>query len=107
VAFTLINKVLDDFSLKFPSTAWNTLTVAQSQAGFPELKELLVKYQDPHSADSLMKVQKELDETKIILVRGGHSPGFSLFGIMFSPLFVKYTNLVWSNWFYFSVIYPA
>jgi synaptobrevin family protein YKT6 len=26
-----------------------------------------VKYQDPQQADSIMKIQKELDETKIVL----------------------------------------
>lgn len=33
----------------------------------PELSEYLVKYQDPQQADSIMKIQKELDETKIVL----------------------------------------
>lgn len=33
----------------------------------PELKEYLSKYQDPQQADSIMKIQKELDETKIVL----------------------------------------
>lgn len=30
----------------------------------------LTKYQDPKQADTIMKVQKELDETKIVLVSG-------------------------------------
>lgn len=34
---------------------------------FPPLKEYIVKYQDPQQADSIMKIQKELDETKIVL----------------------------------------
>lgn len=34
---------------------------------FPELKDYIVKYQDPQQADSIMKIQKELDETKIVL----------------------------------------
>lgn len=34
---------------------------------FPELKDYIVKYQDPQAADSIMKIQKELDETKIVL----------------------------------------
>ena len=34
---------------------------------FPELKALMTKFQNPSEADSIMKVQKELDETKIIL----------------------------------------
>ena len=33
----------------------------------PELKDYLAKYQDPQQADSIMKIQKELDETKIVL----------------------------------------
>ena len=33
----------------------------------PELKEYLTKYQDPHQADSILRIQKELDETKIVL----------------------------------------
>ncbi|KAJ5219585.1 Synaptobrevin [Penicillium chermesinum] len=31
------------------------------------LKEYIVKYQDPQQADSIMKIQQELDETKIVL----------------------------------------
>ncbi|KAJ5499462.1 Synaptobrevin [Penicillium expansum] len=31
------------------------------------LKEYIVKYQDPGQADSIMKIQQELDETKIVL----------------------------------------
>ena len=40
-----------------------------SSAGvdFPALKEYIQKYQDPAAADSIMKIQKELDETKIVL----------------------------------------
>ena len=34
---------------------------------FPQLKEYIVKYQDPAQADSIMKIQRELDETKITL----------------------------------------
>lgn len=32
-----------------------------------ELKDYIIKYQDPQQADSIMKIQKELDETKIVL----------------------------------------
>ena len=34
---------------------------------FPPLKEYITKYQDPQQADSILKIQKELDETKIVL----------------------------------------
>ncbi|KAL7753368.1 palmitoyltransferase [Sorochytrium milnesiophthora] len=67
VAFSLLNKVLDDFTQKFPKAEWTQLTAATSQSRFPELQATLTKFQDPHSADSLLKVQRELDETKIIL----------------------------------------
>ena len=40
---------------------------ATSALDFPPLKEYIVKYQDPQQADSIMKIQKELDETKIVL----------------------------------------
>lgn len=33
----------------------------------PELKAYLDKYQDPQQADSIMKIQQQLDETKIVL----------------------------------------
>jgi synaptobrevin family protein YKT6 len=32
------------------------------------LGDYIIKYQDPKQADTIMKVQQELDETKIILV---------------------------------------
>ena len=35
---------------------------------FGELADYLQKYQDPKQADSMTKIQSELDETKIILV---------------------------------------
>lgn len=33
----------------------------------PELDAYLKKYQDPRQADTIMRVQQELDETKIVL----------------------------------------
>lgn len=35
---------------------------------YGELADYLQKYQDPKQADSMTKIQSELDETKIILV---------------------------------------
>ena len=34
---------------------------------FPDIKIYVEKYQDPRQADAIMRVQQELDETKIIL----------------------------------------
>ena len=33
----------------------------------PFLNECIQKYQDPRQADSILKIQQELDETKIVL----------------------------------------
>jgi synaptobrevin family protein YKT6 len=61
VAYSLLNKILEEFTLRVPNSM-RTPPVA-----FPLLREYLDKYQDPHQADSLLKVQAELDETKIVL----------------------------------------
>ena len=55
VVFTLMNKLLDSFIDNGPDTV------------FCELQEYIIKYQNPVEADSLMKINKELDETKEIL----------------------------------------
>ena len=64
-AFSLLTKLLDDFIAKVPQASFNTPTAIS----FPEVNTYLEKYQDPGQADAIMKVQHELDETKIILVR--------------------------------------
>ena len=66
MAFALINRVLEEFVAAFPRDIWLTTS---SQLQFLQLKEMLIKYQNPHEADPIMRVQRELDETKIILVR--------------------------------------
>ncbi|KAJ6617246.1 Longin-like domain-containing protein [Mycena sp. CBHHK59/15] len=62
-AFSLLAKVLDDFTAKVPQASWDN-PVAIS---FPELATYISKYQDPRQADTIMRVQQELDETKIVL----------------------------------------
>ena len=66
VAHQLLSRILDDFLTKHPVSSFRTLTTKNSVV-FPELKEYITKYQDPQNADSLMKIQKELDETKVVL----------------------------------------
>ena len=64
-AFSLLTKVLDDFTAKVPQTTFaNPGAIA-----FAEINTYLQKYQDPRQADAIMRVQQELDETKIVLVR--------------------------------------
>lgn len=63
VAHQLLSKIMDEFLSAHPKSSWaNGQTVVMT-----ELKEYLEKYQDPAQADSIMKIQRELDETKIVL----------------------------------------
>lgn len=55
---------MEEFLRENPRTKWATGTPA---IPFPQLDDWLVKYQDPKQADSIMKIQQELDETKIVL----------------------------------------
>lgn len=64
-AHQLLSKILDEFLSKYPRTVFSTSAPGSLQ--FPQLKEYLTKYQDPKEADQIMKIQKELDETKITL----------------------------------------
>ncbi len=65
VAHQLLSKIVDEFLARYPRTAF--AAAAPPALPFPPLKEYIVKYQDPQQADSIMKIQKELDETKIVL----------------------------------------
>ncbi|KAF2025970.1 synaptobrevin-like protein ykt6 [Setomelanomma holmii] len=67
VAHQVLSKVVDEFVSKYPRTAYASATKDSVQLSMPELKEYITKYQDPQQADSIMKIQKELDETKIVL----------------------------------------
>eukprot|EP01023_Acetabularia_acetabulum_P027680 TRINITY_DN2620_c0_g1_i1.p2 TRINITY_DN2620_c0_g1~~TRINITY_DN2620_c0_g1_i1.p2 ORF type:complete len:201 (-),score=31.99 TRINITY_DN2620_c0_g1_i1:300-902(-) len=65
-AFGIIGKVLDDFEVQNASGDWKRITqddpIAQQM-----VEQALLKYQDPTQADQLLKIQKDLDETKVIL----------------------------------------
>lgn len=64
-AFSVINKVLDEYQQVF-GNSWQSVQADNSEA-WPFLNQALTKYQDPTEADKLLKIQKELDETKHIL----------------------------------------
>lgn len=63
-AFSLLTKLLDDFTAKVPQSAFGN----PGSISFPEIQTYIQKYQDPRQADTIMRVQQELDETKIVLV---------------------------------------
>ena len=56
--------MLDDFTAKIPQSSFSN----PAAISFPEINNYLQKYQDPRQADAIMRVQQELDETKIVLV---------------------------------------
>lgn len=65
VAFTFINKLLEQFATEVSSATWPSLP--EDGAKFPTVNEYLAKYQDPKNADAMMRLQADLDETKIIM----------------------------------------
>ena len=80
VAFGLLNKITDEFQESFPKERYEKDVIKARSSGsssgssykemeWPALGTYLAKYQDPKQADTIMRVQQELDETKIVLVR--------------------------------------
>ncbi|KAG7476866.1 hypothetical protein MATL_G00087330 [Megalops atlanticus] len=65
VCFTLLDKVLEEFSRQVSSIDWPSGSPATIQ--YTALDSYLAKYQNPREADAMSKVQAELDETKIVL----------------------------------------
>jgi hypothetical protein len=63
-AFSLLTKLLDEFTAKVPQSSFNN----SAAISFPDITTYVQKYQDPRQADTIMRVQQELDETKIVLV---------------------------------------
>ncbi|KAJ0976546.1 hypothetical protein J5N97_012049 [Dioscorea zingiberensis] len=64
-AFSLLNTVLDEYQKAF-GESWRAVQTDSTQP-WPYLNEALAKFQDPAEADKLLKIQRDLDETKIIL----------------------------------------
>ncbi|KAF8841486.1 snare protein YKT6 [Paxillus ammoniavirescens] len=62
-AFSLLTKILDEFTAKVPQSSFSN----PSAISFPDIQTFITKYQDPRQADTIMRVQQELDETKIVL----------------------------------------
>ncbi|XP_078285094.1 synaptobrevin homolog YKT6 isoform X1 [Rhinoraja longicauda] len=65
VCFTLLDKVLDDFSKQVETIDWPSGNPNTIQ--YTGLDAQLARYQNPREADPMSKVQAELDETKVIL----------------------------------------
>eukprot|EP01027_Heterolobosea_sp_BB2_P010654 GEZU01015614.1.p1 GENE.GEZU01015614.1~~GEZU01015614.1.p1 ORF type:complete len:205 (+),score=63.81 GEZU01015614.1:95-709(+) len=67
VAFSLCSKVLQDFTDKYSGRWEDDKYNTDYSLPYPDLEPMLQKYQNPSEADSIMKIQKELDETKTIM----------------------------------------
>jgi|TARA_R110002003_G_scaffold55_5_gene4997 hypothetical protein len=63
----LCRKIAYDFKVKYPPSAWASATKDTPLLSMPEFPELIKKYQNPEEADNIVKIQKELDETKTVL----------------------------------------
>lgn len=63
VAHGLLSKMIDEFTSAHPRSQYMGTNVGQ--LAYPQLKEYIVKYQNPEEADSIMKIQQELDATKV------------------------------------------
>lgn len=61
-AHAVLSKVVDEFIAQFP-----TPSSRKAPVSFPALKGHLTTAQDPAQASSIVAIQKELDETKIVL----------------------------------------
>jgi len=56
--------MLDEFTAEVPQSSFGN----PASISFPKIQTYIQKYQDPRQADTIMRVQQELDETKIVLV---------------------------------------
>jgi len=63
VAHQILSRLVDEFLSEHPIASFQD----GCEISWPKLKDYLTKYQDPQNADSIMKIQKELDETKILM----------------------------------------
>lgn len=64
VAFTLLTKLFEDFTAFKPD--WKQETRNEATV-WPQLERDIARYQDPSQADQIMRIQKNLDETRDVL----------------------------------------
>ena len=64
-AFCVLSKMSDDYVARV-GDAWKTVA-SDDARGDAILAEAIAKYQDPMGADKILKIQRELDETKVVL----------------------------------------
>ena len=65
-AFCVLQKICDDYCDTFGQEQWKTRTEDDIK-GNEIMEDAIVKYQDPMAADKILKIQRELDDTKVVL----------------------------------------
>lgn len=65
-AFCVLGKMCDDYVDKVVGEGWRVVT-EDDQRGDALLATAIARYQDPMEADKILKIQRELDETKVVL----------------------------------------
>jgi synaptobrevin family protein YKT6 len=66
----LLSKICDEFVSKYPRSAYANLSAEQAKNAplvLPSLNTYIVTYQNPSEVDNVVKIQRELDETKTVL----------------------------------------
>ncbi|KAF2074749.1 hypothetical protein CYY_003937 [Polysphondylium violaceum] len=66
VAHSLIRLALDEFNKVHNESVWRAINT-DTELPTPALEQLILKYQNPHEADPMMNLQKNLDETITIV----------------------------------------
>jgi Synaptobrevin/VAMP-like protein len=94
VAHSLLRKLLDDFLTKYPTASFSGILAGKSFP-LPELKEYIIKYQDPNQADNITKVQNELNETKQILHKTIEQVSSAFFSCFSSAMFSSLLLPAW------------
>jgi len=70
VAFSLLYKVLLEFEKKYPKSVYTSPTsqlTSDYQYQLESIQDYLTKYQDPKSADELLKIKTDLEDTKTVM----------------------------------------
>lgn len=66
-AFCVLSAMLEEYETRVVvGDAWRALSADDSR-GDEMLEGMLIKYQDPSAADKILKIQRELDDTKVVL----------------------------------------
>lgn len=68
VAHALLQEALDAFMAQYGNTRWADISTDSSMS-VKGLADLLMRYQKPEEVDKILKIQKELNETKQILLQ--------------------------------------